>query len=206
MRKLLGVVATLCAIVWSGPVWAQTGLTVHNPAVQPMPMTAPFRMVDTRFFQFGFGMGESWTRTSANDFGTGLGGSTIFDHTFSSTFLTFNAGYFVPVFPGVAFGPVVQVIGGGMGGGNGMSLTTPSGTVGTSLVQRDYGIDAMGRFYFNPGWYGNVFIEGGAEFARYNASMVNSGVEVFQGSTTTTKSNLRRRHPVSALRASHSRQ
>jgi hypothetical protein len=48
----------------------------------------------------------------------------------------------------------------------------------------------MGRLYINSVMtpFGlNVFVEGGAEFARYNASMVNSGVEVLQSSTTTTR-------------------
>jgi len=179
----------------------EIGLTAVAITVAPKPSSS-FRISENEtvrpqervytnynYFQFGFGMGEDWTKTSANDFGTGLGGSTIFDHTFSSTFLALNAGFFVPVFPGVAFGPVVQLVSGDIGGGNGVSLTTPSGIVGTSLVRRDYAVDAMGRIIINSAItpFGfNVFVEGGGEFARYTGSMVNSGVETFQNSASTT--------------------
>jgi hypothetical protein len=174
----------------------QIGLAVHHhpavtehPATAPAPMTAPLRMVDTSFFQFGFSVGENWTKTSANDFGPGLGGSTIFDHTFSNPIFGINAGYYVPIIPGVSAGFVAGLVSGDMGGSNGVSLTTPSGIVGTSLVRRDYGIDTMGRIYINSVWtpFGfNMFVEGGAEFANYRGSMVNSGVETFQSTQHTT--------------------
>jgi hypothetical protein len=167
----------------------QTGLAVHSSAPPPMQTTAPWRMVDYSFFQFGFLGGESWTKTNADSFGPGISpGGTFFPHTFSNPIFGLNAGFFVPVFPGVAAGPVVNFITGDLSSSS-VSQITPPGIVSTSLVRRDWGIDAMGRVYINNviRQYGfNVFVEGGAEFARYNASMTNVGVEVFQSSTSTT--------------------
>jgi hypothetical protein len=148
-----------------------------------------FRMVDYSFFQFGFLGGESWTKTNADSFGPGISpGGTFFPHTFSNPVFGLSAGYFVPVYPGVAAGPVVNFVTGDLSSSS-VSLTTPSGIVSTSAVRRDWAFDAMGRLYINSIMtpFGlNVFVEGGAEFARYNASMTNVGVEVFQGSTSTT--------------------
>jgi hypothetical protein len=165
----------------------QISVAVHNPAPAPMSFTAPLRMEDVTFLQFGVLGGNSWMKTNANDFGTGLGGSTLFPHTNSSAFVAINAGMFFPVFHGVSFGPVLQLASGDLGTTT-VTQTTPSGIIGSGQITRGVTFDAMGRTYIEaPGyWNASLFVQGGVEVAKFTGSMVNSGIETFQTSTTVT--------------------
>jgi len=164
----------------------QVGLAVHNPAPQPMPVTAPLRMEDVTFFQFGFVAGNSWMKTNADDFGAGLGGSTFFPHTNSSAFVGINAGMFFPVFPGVSAGPVLQLLSGDLNSTT-VTNTTPSGIVGNAKLSRGVTFDAISRVYVALPWSVSLIAEGGVEVANFIGSTVNMPlVETFQTTTTLT--------------------
>ena len=176
----------------------QHGLAVHHPVVQK---PAPFRIAednaplpagrilfDRTFFEFGFGGGESWTKTNADSFGPSIGPGTFFPHTNSSAFFTVEAGAFVPVVPGVAAGPVMELVTGDFNTTT-LTQTTPSGVISSSQISRGLEFDAMGRVYLAfpfSYWNGSIYVQGGVAVARYTGSLVNAGIETFQGSALTT--------------------
>jgi len=170
----------------------QLGLATHHPVAQH---PASFKIsedttpvpADRMYFEFGFGGGESWTKTNADSFGPGIGPGTFFPNTNSSSFLALNAGVFFPVFSGVAVGPVMELITGDFNATT-ITHTTPTGVVSASQVLRGVEFDAMGRAYVAlPGlWGGSGFVQGGIAVGRYKGSMVNAGIETFEDSTLTT--------------------
>ena len=172
----------------------QGGTATHNTA-PPKTTASAFKpaeivpaVADRFFFEFGFGGGESWTKTTADSFGTGIGPGTFFPNTNSSPFFAIEAGAFLPVVPGVAVGPVAKLVTGDLSSTT-LTQTTPSGVVSSSQITRGVEFDAMGRVYLAfpfTYWNGSIYVQGGVAVARYTGSMVNTGIETFQGSVLTT--------------------